>query len=374
MTRRSLTCQALLCQRSLWLQGLSWVVGLSVLSGSGVLAQDAIDQLPINRPVQPVNRPALAPRVAPVAPSIPQPAVSAAPRGMSPSSAVPDAGVSSGDANSFIDRTDYSVGATQRYEQPVIIAQPEQTAPSHRPSAWSSRDAVSVAPVQVGPIRLSSSGIGWNSGSSGESSHESYSPVGQAYNSVGQAYSTVKAYYNRTVRPLGQAGNGDIKLLFPLSLPAPITSLFGWRVHPITGNSRFHSGTDLGAPLGTPVLAALTGRVIMADFFGGYGLAIALEHGQGTQQTLYGHLSEVFVKPGDIVQQGAAIGRVGSTGASTGPHLHFEFRQETTEGWVAMDAGLALESAMAELVKSMQVAATPKAEQKSASTSIVNAQ
>jgi murein DD-endopeptidase MepM/ murein hydrolase activator NlpD len=368
MTRRSLTCQALLCQRSLWLQGLSWIVGLSVLSGSGVLAQDAIDRLPVT---QSVNQPALAPRIAPVAPSVSQSAVPAAPT-MAPKSAVPDVGVPSGDANSFIDRTDYSVGATQRYEQPVIIAQPERPAP--RPSAWSSRDAVSVAPVQVGPIRLSSSGIGWNPGSSSESSQESYSPVGQAYSSVGQAYSTVKAYYNRTVRPLGQAGNGDIKLLFPLSIPAPITSLFGWRVHPITGDSRLHSGTDLGAPLGTPVLAALTGRVIMADFFGGYGLAIALEHGQGTQQTLYGHLSEVFVKPGDIVQQGAAIGRVGSTGMSTGPHLHFEFRQETTEGWVAMDAGLALESAMAELVKSMQVAATPKADQKPASTPIANAQ
>jgi len=173
------------------------------------------------------------------------------------------------------------------------------------------------------------------------------------------AYSFVKDYYNRTVRPLGRLGNGNLRLMFPLSIPSAITSVFGWRIHPITGDARFHSGTDLGAPMGTPVLAALAGRVVFADFFGGYGLAIALEHDNGKQQTLYGHLSEIFVKPGEIVKQGAAIGRVGSTGNSTGPHLHFEFRQLTTEGWVAQDPGVQLEDAMAQLVKSLQTAQKP---------------
>ena len=108
--------------------------------------------------------------------------------------------------------------------------------------------------------------------------------------------------------------------------------------------------------MGTPVLAALTGRVIMAGLMGGYGIAIGMEHADGTQQTLYGHLSEIFVKPGDIVQQGTVIGRVGSTGVSTGPHLHFEFRQEMSDGsWVAEDAGFALERSMAQLAKSLQV-------------------
>lgn len=168
--------------------------------------------------------------------------------------------------------------------------------------------------------------------------------------------SFVQNYFNRTVRPLGLPGNGDVRLLFPLSIPTAITSAFGWRIHPITGNQRLHTGTDLGAPMGTPVLAALTGRVIMADFFGGYGLSIALEHTNGSQQTLYAHLSEIFVKPGDVVKQGTVIGRVGSTGNSTGPHLHFEFRQQTPEGgWVAQDAGLSLEQAVAQLAKSMQV-------------------
>lgn len=168
--------------------------------------------------------------------------------------------------------------------------------------------------------------------------------------------SFVQDYFNRTVRPLGLPGNGDVRLLFPLSIPSAITSVFGWRVHPITGDQRLHTGTDLGAPMGTPVLAALTGRVIMAEFFGGYGLSIALEHTNGSQQTLYAHLSEIFVKPGDVVKQGAVIGRVGSTGNSTGPHLHFEFRQQTPEGgWVAQDAGASLEQSVAQMVKSMQV-------------------
>jgi len=163
-------------------------------------------------------------------------------------------------------------------------------------------------------------------------------------------------YYKRTVWPPGVLGNGNIRLIFPLSIPAPISSLFGWRVHPITGEQRFHAGTDLAAPLGTPVLAAYAGRVAIADFLGGYGLAVALDHNKSTQQTIYGHLSEIFVKPGEWVKQGTVIGRVGSTGLSTGPHLHFEFRQLTPDGWVAMDAGAQLEYAMAELVRTMQVA------------------
>ncbi len=251
--------------------------------------------------------------------------------------------VSSSDA--FIDRTDYSLGATQRSESPMVkaksiapIAPPQYTARS--------AETLSAAPVEVGGFNLSVTGINWNAAAPA-------SPIGSAYG-------TVQNYYNRTVRPIARLGNGDLKLIFPLAIPAPITSIFGWRIHPISGNSSLHTGTDLGAPMGTPVLAALTGRVIMADFFGGYGLAIALEHNAGAQQTLYAHLSEIFVKPGEIVKQGAVLGRVGSTGNSTGPHLHFEVRQQTTEGWVAMDAGTVLETAMADLVKSMQVAQVPQ--------------
>jgi murein DD-endopeptidase MepM/ murein hydrolase activator NlpD len=175
--------------------------------------------------------------------------------------------------------------------------------------------------------------------------------------SKGRNYYVTRDFNYRTYRPPGRFGNQNLRLLFPLTIPAPITSLFGWRIHPIRGDARFHTGTDIGAPLGTPVVAALDGRVAIADWLGGYGMAVAVQHGaQGQQQTLYAHLSEIFVKPGDPVLQGEVIGLVGSTGLSTGPHLHFEFRQQTPDGWVALDPGTQLEYGLAELVKSMQVA------------------
>lgn len=167
---------------------------------------------------------------------------------------------------------------------------------------------------------------------------------------------SLRDFYQRTLRPPARLGNGNIRLIFPLALPAPISSLFGWRLHPLTGDLRFHSGTDLAAPIGTPVLAAYAGQVALADFLGGYGLTVAIDHTKGTQQTLYAHLSEIFVQSGDTVKQGEVIGRVGSTGNSTGPHLHFELRQLTAEGWVAIDAGAQLEYALAQLVNSLEVA------------------
>lgn len=144
-------------------------------------------------------------------------------------------------------------------------------------------------------------------------------------------------------------------MMYPLSIPAPITSLFGWRVHPITGNQRFHAGTDLGAPTGTPVLAAAAGQVETANWLGGYGLTVILNH-KSAEQTLYGHMSEILVQPGQWVQPGTVIGRVGSTGASTGPHLHFEVRHLTPNGWVATDPGVELQNALSQLVRGSQTA------------------
>jgi murein DD-endopeptidase MepM/ murein hydrolase activator NlpD len=155
---------------------------------------------------------------------------------------------------------------------------------------------------------------------------------------------------------LKRSGKGEINLLFPLSIPAAITSAFGWRIHPITGDQRFHAGTDLGAPSGTPVLAADAGQVSVAVVMGGYGLTVILSHKQDTVQTLYAHLSEILVQPGDRVKQGAVIGRVGSTGNSTGPHLHFEMQKFTPEGWIAVDPGIQLETAVAQLIKYLQTA------------------
>lgn len=105
-----------------------------------------------------------------------------------------------------------------------------------------------------------------------------------------------------------------------------ITSRFGMREHPILGFSAMHTGVDFGAPVGTPIFAAGSGRVVMAGPHGGYGIFVKLQH---TDQigTGYGHMSRLGpgIKPGAMVRQGQVIGFVGSTGLSTGPHLHYEF-------------------------------------------------
>ncbi len=142
-----------------------------------------------------------------------------------------------------------------------------------------------------------------------------------------------------TPRPAAIAGNSDRRLLFPILGSAVNTSNFGYRLHPVLGSWLMHSGKDLAAPEGTPVVAALSGRVLSSGVAGGYGLAIEIEHDRPRRRTLYGHLSELYVKPGDRVRQGEVIGRVGSTGLSTGPHLHFELRVPQDGGWVAVDPG-----------------------------------
>jgi murein DD-endopeptidase MepM/ murein hydrolase activator NlpD len=126
-------------------------------------------------------------------------------------------------------------------------------------------------------------------------------------------------------------------MVFPLPIPASITSAFGWRIHPITGDRRFHEGIDFGAPYGTPVLAADAGQVVVADRMGGYGLAVVIENDQVSRRNLYAHLSNIAVQPGTRVEKGTVIGWVGSTGNSTGPHLHFEVQYLTSNGWAAID-------------------------------------
>ena len=144
-------------------------------------------------------------------------------------------------------------------------------------------------------------------------------------------------------------------LIYPLMTPAPITSRFGWRTHPLTGTRRFHSGIDIGAPSGTPVVATATGTVISAGWNGGYGKAIVIQHND-VQQTLYGHLSEISVQPGQVIEQGTVIGLVGSTGNSTGPHLHFETRMPNGATWVAIDPSEDIQYAVDSLRRSMPYA------------------
>lgn len=177
------------------------------------------------------------------------------------------------------------------------------------------------------------------------------SPAARSANlSVINSANSPRLAYNRLLAP-NTLNNGDMQIVYPVPVAAPITSPFGWRVHPISRARRFHSGTDIGAAQGTPVLAAYSGRVKGADYMGGYGLAITIEHKNGTLDTLYAHLSQATVRPGDWVEQGAMIGEVGSTGASTGPHLHFEIRKLATDGWATLDPGPQLQQARNQLIK-----------------------
>jgi murein DD-endopeptidase MepM/ murein hydrolase activator NlpD len=104
---------------------------------------------------------------------------------------------------------------------------------------------------------------------------------------------------------------------------ARITSSFGMRLHPILGFTRMHAGIDFGAPVGTPVFAAGDGVVEKAQWAGGYGRWLQIRH-NSQYETGYGHLSGWAVKPGQHVHQGQVVAYVGSTGMSTGPHLHYE--------------------------------------------------
>ncbi|MEL7504051.1 MAG: peptidoglycan DD-metalloendopeptidase family protein [Cyanobacteria bacterium J06554_6] len=243
----------------------------------------------------------------------------------------------------FVDPTDYSVGATQ----PEVIfserssgcqfavqnghqipggacAQPSTPAVAQGGSSPQGRS------FNVGPVSISASGVQISGGTTAAS----------------------RDYYNRAARPIVNLQLGE-KFIFPLSIPAPITSLFGWRLHPIHGEQRFHAGTDLGAPLGTPIVATQAGRVAIADFLGGYGLTVVLRHDEDSIESRYAHMARLLVQPGEWVEQGDVIGLVGSTGNSTGPHLHFELRQLTGDGWVALNPDLLIQQTLARLMQSL---------------------
>lgn len=129
-----------------------------------------------------------------------------------------------------------------------------------------------------------------------------------------------------TLAPSPRLGEGELVLRAPLA-PMIVSSPFGLRSDPFLGTRRFHSGVDLDAPLGTNVYAAASGLVVYAGSQGGHGKQVVVDHGDGVR-THYSHLSEILVDPGQTVEEGDAIAHVGSTGRSTGPHLHFAVTDE----------------------------------------------
>lgn len=123
----------------------------------------------------------------------------------------------------------------------------------------------------------------------------------------------------------------DLNSISNFTLPisgAVISSGFGWRVHPVTGERKLHKGVDFAAPTGTPIFAAADGVVTDAGWTdGGYGNIVELRHEDGSV-TLYAHTNRVYVSKGQVVNKGQAIAEVGTTGRSTGPHLHFEVQPD----------------------------------------------
>lgn len=115
--------------------------------------------------------------------------------------------------------------------------------------------------------------------------------------------------------------------VFSWPLEGRITSRFGYRRHPLWGGRNFHTGLDIAGKYGKPIKAADAGEVIFAGWWDGYGKAVVVDHGRETT-TVYGHLSRIYKSVGTVVAKGQIIGLVGSTGYSTGPHLHFEIRKK----------------------------------------------
>ncbi|MBD1865903.1 M23 family metallopeptidase [Oculatella sp. FACHB-28] len=387
-------------QRSLLVRGIGWLGGLGILSSSMVTfaqtpdasevivpsAQDLLmpaESSPQSVPPAPVvvePEPAPAPVV--TQPPAASPAPSSSPSqassqpapdastivvpglssdtpitadSLSPSNLSPSNSAPAVEQNSYIDSTEYSIGATQGYEQPAVVFSERSTgcqatvaSGQNVPASICNSQTVAASQsgdrtLRLGPVSIGPSGV-----------------------TIGGTTPSGREYFSRTIRPSALPGNGNVSLMFPLSIPSVITSAFGWRLHPISGGYRLHQGTDIGAPMGTPVVAAYTGKVAIANFMGGYGLTVVMSHGDETIETLYAHMSELFVEPGEWVEQGEVIGRVGSTGNSTGPHLHFEFRQKTDQGWLAMDAGQLLQEALAQLTngfRNAQVPAKPDSEE-----------
>lgn len=114
--------------------------------------------------------------------------------------------------------------------------------------------------------------------------------------------------------------------IFSFPAAGRISSGFGYRLHPILGYRRFHAGVDFAGPVGTPIRAADDGIVLFSGWYGGYGNTVIIDHGNDIV-TLYAHASRLYVNEGQRVRRGEAIAAIGSTGLSTGPHLHFEVRR-----------------------------------------------
>ncbi len=185
---------------------------------------------------------------------------------------------------------------------------------------------LAAGPTPTGPVRAATDVAGMATGvGGGAAAGDAAATGGTALAGVG-GRERLRGLQDAALRD-AVARLGSVSFTSP-TFEAPvhgrISSRFGWRTLSVNGN-HFHAGVDLAAPMGTPVHAARDGTVVKAGWGGSYGNVVFLDHGDGTQ-TRYAHLSRIDVRVGETVRQGDVLGLVGSTGASTGPHVHFELR------------------------------------------------
>ncbi|MEM9980052.1 MAG: hypothetical protein AAF808_20705, partial [Cyanobacteria bacterium P01_D01_bin.2] len=249
------------------------------LDALGATAAPELAAPAFSKAVQPVALPQLEALQTDSPPSTPDTAV-VAPNieVVTPSEVVPDTITTSDDLAAyyggvFVDPTEYSEGATLNPDAPAVVVAERSTEceanagedaggcsepdeqpddqpddqPDEQPAAVASAPEASI---KIGPVSIGRSGVRFSGAATSVAGRE---------------------YYNTIAKPLVELQAGE-SFVFPLASPSPITSLFGWRWHPIHHDYRFHSGTDLGAPQGTPILATQAGRVSVADYLGGYGL------------------------------------------------------------------------------------------------------
>jgi len=210
------------------------------------------------------------------------------------------------------------------------IDQQRAAADQRRRALQQQTDAVAAQQAQLASIRSQQSSarvavlneIGYKQNLLGRVRSEKRA-FGEALQSMLEQSRSIEALLQRAQR--GQSviqGQGRF-LKWPVS--GPITSPYGWRIHPIYGYRSFHTGIDIGAPYGTTIKAARAGDVLYVGVREAYGLIVIIDHGNSLA-TVYAHLSQAFVRPGQYVGTLGAVGAVGCSGWCTGPHLHFEVR------------------------------------------------
>ena len=190
-----------------------------------------------------------------------------------------------------------------------------------------------VAELQAQIARVNANGAGVQR-TSGRIVTASSDPISSLSNLFAQLSSTDRRVKD-VIGSLEKRADQEARIPSGRPVDGPITSTFGFRFGPKTGKLERHTGWDIAAPEGTPAQVTASGTVIEAGWSDvGYGLHVVVDHGNGLK-TLYGHLSQIDVAVGDEIALGSAVGLVGSTGNSTGPHLHYEVRLED----VAVDPG-----------------------------------